>query len=175
MEKEAGRRGVVTQAVKDVVQSLVDDDLVHVDKVGTTNWYWAFPGEATSKAHADAEAATTKREALIEEKRLIEQKIAKEKKQNPITTEHEDANASLITLKELRDKLKMELETYSSSNPETITAMRNGAQTSKRAADVWTDNIFMMKSWAEQKMGDRDSIKQFFKSEGVDLDTLDYV
>jgi hypothetical protein len=28
-----------------VVQSLVDDSLVHVDKIGTSNWYWAFPGE----------------------------------------------------------------------------------------------------------------------------------
>ena len=44
VEKAASKRGVVIQAVKDVVQSLVDDDLVHVDKIGTMNWYWAFPG-----------------------------------------------------------------------------------------------------------------------------------
>ena len=38
MEKAAANKGVVFQAVKDVVQSLVDDDMVHVDKVGTSNW-----------------------------------------------------------------------------------------------------------------------------------------
>ena len=49
MEKEASKKGVVFQAVKDVVQSLVDDSMVHVDKIGTSNWYWAFPGEATAQ------------------------------------------------------------------------------------------------------------------------------
>jgi hypothetical protein len=41
MEKAAAKKGVVFQAVKDVVQALVDDSLVHVDKIGTSNWYWA--------------------------------------------------------------------------------------------------------------------------------------
>jgi hypothetical protein len=44
MEKAAAKRGVVFQAVKDVVQSLVDDSVVHVDKIGTSNIYWAFRG-----------------------------------------------------------------------------------------------------------------------------------
>ena len=49
VEKAAAKRGVVFQAVKDVVQSLIDDSLVHVDKIGTSNWYWSFPGEASAK------------------------------------------------------------------------------------------------------------------------------
>ena len=49
MEKAASKKGVVFQAVKDVVQSLVDDSMVHVDKIGTSNWYWAFPGEVTAQ------------------------------------------------------------------------------------------------------------------------------
>jgi len=46
---------------------------------------------------------------------------------------------------------------------------------SRKAANVWTDNVFMMKSWAENKMGDKQLVKQFFKTEGVNLDTFDYV
>lgn len=34
IEKLASKKGVVTQAVKDVLQSLVDDDLVCSDKIG---------------------------------------------------------------------------------------------------------------------------------------------
>ena len=33
----------------------------------------------------------------------------------------------------------------------------------------------MMKSWAENKMGDKDQVAQFFKTEGVNLNTFDYV
>ena len=54
-------------------------------------------------------------------------------------------------------------------------ATRAGAEISKRAANVWTDNVFMMKSWAENKMGDKDQVSQFFKTEGVNLNTFDYV
>jgi hypothetical protein len=28
---------------------LVDDDLVHCEKIGTSNYYWAFPSEAAVK------------------------------------------------------------------------------------------------------------------------------
>ncbi|GJY68713.1 meiotic nuclear division protein 1 homolog isoform X2 [Tanacetum coccineum] len=35
LEKLGPRKGVISQSVKDVVQSLVDDDLVSKDKIGT--------------------------------------------------------------------------------------------------------------------------------------------
>eukprot|EP01067_Filipodium_phascolosomae_P009662 Filipodium_phascolosomae@DN8809_c0_g1_i1.p1 len=46
LERIAASRGIVVQAVKEVVQSLVDDSLVRVDKVGSQNVYWALPSEA---------------------------------------------------------------------------------------------------------------------------------
>lgn len=38
--------GLVVQTVKDVLQTLVDDDLVELEKIGATNFYWAFPSKA---------------------------------------------------------------------------------------------------------------------------------
>lgn len=32
--------------VKDVLQSLVDDNMVDCERVGTSNYYWAFPSKA---------------------------------------------------------------------------------------------------------------------------------
>lgn len=32
--------------VKDVLQSLVDDNMVDCEKVGTSNYFWAFPSKA---------------------------------------------------------------------------------------------------------------------------------
>ena len=34
------------QSVKDVLQSLVDDGLVDSDRIGTSNYFWAFPSKA---------------------------------------------------------------------------------------------------------------------------------
>lgn len=36
LEKMGPKKGVISQSVKDVVQSLVDDDLVSKDKIGTS-------------------------------------------------------------------------------------------------------------------------------------------
>lgn len=37
---------VVMQSVKEVVQSLVDDRLVSMEKIGTSNYFWCFPSAA---------------------------------------------------------------------------------------------------------------------------------
>ena len=34
------------QSVKDVLQGLVDDGMVNSDRIGTSNYFWAFPSEA---------------------------------------------------------------------------------------------------------------------------------
>lgn len=34
------------QSVKEVLQSLVDDNLVTSEKIGTSNYFWSFPSTA---------------------------------------------------------------------------------------------------------------------------------
>nr|GEV95252.1 meiotic nuclear division protein 1 homolog isoform X1 [Tanacetum cinerariifolium] len=43
-EKLGPRKGVISQSVKDIVQSLVDDDLVSKDKIGTSVYFWSLFG-----------------------------------------------------------------------------------------------------------------------------------
>ncbi len=33
----------------DYLQSLVDDDMVHQERIGASNYFWSFPGEAAAK------------------------------------------------------------------------------------------------------------------------------
>jgi len=175
LESAAAKRGVRADVVKDVVQSLVDDDFVRVDKVGTMNWYWAFPGEASKKATTSFENASSSKSRLAAEKAQLEKDILKEKKSNPATSDREELSAKLIAIKALNGRLKSELEGYSSTNPETVEAMKQGAKLSKQASNLWTDNVFMIKSWVESKMGDPEQVKAFFKSEGIDLNSFDYI
>lgn len=35
-------------SVKDVLQSLVDDALIDSDRIGTSNYFWAFPSKAAN-------------------------------------------------------------------------------------------------------------------------------
>jgi hypothetical protein len=46
LEKQGPKKGVISQSVKDVVQSLVDDNLVFKDKIGTSVYFWSLPSAA---------------------------------------------------------------------------------------------------------------------------------
>ena len=46
---------MVSNTIKDVVQSLVDDGLVDVERIGSGNYYWAFPSKAIVAVRARAE------------------------------------------------------------------------------------------------------------------------
>eukprot|EP00249_Psilotum_nudum_P016368 c25787_g1_i1 orf=105-611(+) len=43
LEKLGPKKGVISQTVKDVLQTLVDDDLVFKDKIGTSVYFWSLP------------------------------------------------------------------------------------------------------------------------------------
>jgi Mnd1 HTH domain/Leucine zipper with capping helix domain len=88
VEKEAVKRGVTAQSVKEVVQSLVDDNLVNQvrlswrltaqlcgtlganaelvaqEKIGISNFLWAFAGKASTKLQNEEAALNTKLEAF---------------------------------------------------------------------------------------------------------------
>ena len=42
-------KGLPFQTVKEILNSLVGDDLVDTDKIGTSTYFWAFPSKAYNK------------------------------------------------------------------------------------------------------------------------------
>jgi transcription initiation factor IIE alpha subunit len=54
-------KGVVSQSVKDVIDALVSDGLVHAEKIGTSNYYWAFASAALKSKETQLLDLTTVR------------------------------------------------------------------------------------------------------------------
>ena len=109
VEKAAAKRGVVFQAVKDVVQSLIDDSLVHVDKIGTSNWYWSFPGEASAKLRHEVGSMDAQIAALEAECAQLDERLEKAAAEFPQTEERQMAEVMLQSATEENDRLKKEL------------------------------------------------------------------
>ena len=40
---------IASMSVKEVLQSLVDDDMVDSERIGTSTYFWAFPSKASMK------------------------------------------------------------------------------------------------------------------------------
>lgn len=92
VEKFGTKAGIVPQTVKDVLQSLVDDNLVHGEKVGISTYYWSFPSEASAKIDHELNSLKTK----IEEANLKSSQLQEEIKQYSRNEEEKTKEMELI-------------------------------------------------------------------------------
>lgn len=46
LENAGAKEGVISQSVKEVLQSLVDDGLARMERIGSSNYWWSFSSDA---------------------------------------------------------------------------------------------------------------------------------
>ncbi|KAF3429931.1 hypothetical protein QLX08_004557 [Tetragonisca angustula] len=152
LEKIAPKeKGIVAQAVKDVLQTLVDDGLVRSEKIGTSVYFWTFPGEnITAVEQRISEASKKIVEAEFKLQKLKEV-CEKEKIGREDTEERQILLHELEELKVKEDQLKQQIAKFSDADPEVIAKIAEKAQKYKEATNIWTDNIFAIQSWCKNK------------------------
>lgn len=144
-------KGITPMAVKEVLQSLVDDNMVDCERVGTSNYYWAFPSKALN----------TRKHRLEElKKQISEAKQRKESLQKAVEVAkvgREDTSKRSALLKELESlreehaQLQTKLDKYRECDPEVVEEMKKSNIVAKEAVSRWTDNVFAIKSWTKKK------------------------
>eukprot|EP00899_Mesostigma_viride_P024641 jgi/Mesvir1/5361/Mv15444-RA.1 len=171
VERLGSKAGVITQAVKDVLQSLVDDDLVHSDKIGTSRYYWAFPSEASSKRdnlNAQLGQLAAAREKLEQRRKALAAS----------RSEGQDRTASIARLAQLEqlDRRQTEqLAELKESDPEAFKALQEGTKVALEAVNRWTDNVFLVQRWALDKFpGAEEALAAVNAEVGIPED-FDYV
>lgn len=173
LEKIAPKeKGITSMSVKEVVQSLVDDNLVDTDKIGTSVYFWAYPSKAI---HTRQQKLTQ----LTEQVNECEKKIASTTKLlKQAGSGREQSDERNLILEELTQKeklckeLEQELERYRECDPELLENLQKETLMSKEGTNRWTDNVFTIKSWCERKFGLEK--KMIDKSFGIPED-FDYV
>ena len=140
--------------VKDYLQALSDEGQIHVEKIGSGNWYWSFLSEET-KTRTDA---LTK---LREEKEKIDAtvqeldfkvKVASDKREGE-DGGRQDLISIHTTLQEELSVLKGELEQYKDGDPGEILRRRDEVKRLRDKAERWTDNVGLLEGWLLQMLG----------------------
>ncbi|KAF8532502.1 meiotic nuclear division protein 1 [Gautieria morchelliformis] len=147
LEKLAPKmKGIVSQSVKEVLQSLVDDGLVQSDKVGSSNFFWSFPSQRGAAITAKVNAGRALRKnglaSLSELKNLTEQ----ERVLRPETADRREALASLASKKKEIAELQGEMIQYGACDPTQVEAKRRAIFLAHEAAVRWTDNFSLMRT-----------------------------
>lgn len=175
LEKLGPRKGVISQTVKDVLQTLVDDDLVFKDKIGTSVYFWSLP----SRAGNQLRQVQAKLEADLMNKRQQQIELSAErescKKGREDTAEREAALAELKHLEETCRLLKAELEIYMDNDPAVFEAMKHACEVAHVAANRWTDNIFALQHWCSSNFPEaKDRLELIYNELGITED-FDYM
>ncbi|KAJ3724487.1 meiotic nuclear division protein 1 [Lentinula raphanica] len=157
-------KGIVSQSVKEVLQSLVDDGLVQGDKIGSSNFFWSFPSHqgAVVQGRVDnaKEIKTSHQAQLLE----IQQMIEKEKS---VRVESERRTAALSKLQGLKKelaKLDEELAAYGACDPVKLEETRRGITLAKEAAIRWTENYSSLLShFLRQSMVTVEDVRKYLE------------
>uniref|UniRef100_A0A6G4ZYJ8 Meiotic nuclear division protein 1 homolog n=1 Tax=Rhipicephalus microplus TaxID=6941 RepID=A0A6G4ZYJ8_RHIMP len=163
-------KGVIAQAVKDVVQSLVDDGLVDSEKIGTSVYFWSFPSKAVSTRKRKIDELKTKVEEAQKKLKFLENQLAKAQVGREDSSEREELMSKLSELERDRDEVAAELDKHKDCDPEVLEEVKKQTLVAKEAVNRWTDNIFSIKSWVKNKFFIEESVlnKQFGIPEELD-------
>ena len=169
LTKLAKAAGLAEKLVQDVNTQLMDDNYVSSDKIGTGNYFWAFPGGqgAQAKKQLDEARANLKRA----QDRLAKAKVAEQEAKSG----REDTDGSraaklkkLADLKTRRVQLEQRLEAYKANDPEELARIEKLSEDMKQHAIRWTENLFSVKDYLVQKKGVASyQIDELFKSVGL--------
>ncbi|KAG5309115.1 MND1 protein, partial [Pseudoatta argentina] len=171
LEKIAPKeKNIVVQAVKDVLQALVDDGLVRSEKIGTSTYFWRFPGENITTTECRI-VDTSKKLVEVEFKlEKLKEEVQKEKELKNDTEEKRKQLEEVEQLKKEEQEIKKQIAKFSNVDPEAIAEMNKKAQKYKDGTNIWTDNIFSIQSWCKNKfcISEQDLNKQFNIPEDLD-------
>ncbi|XP_061048492.1 tripartite motif-containing protein 2 isoform X3 [Eubalaena glacialis] len=156
MEKIAPKeKGITAMSVKEVLQSLVDDGMVDCERIGTSNYYWAFPSKALHARKRKLEVlesqeenprmppfpnrlpfivSLAKSEIHAHAGRLsegnqnhanLQKSIEKAKIGRHETEERTLLAKELSSLRDQRERLKAEVEKYKECDPQVVEEIRD--------------------------------------------------
>lgn len=149
--------------VKDYLQSLQDEYLIRVEKIGSGNWYWCFSSDAKkTKEHAINTLKTeeSKLQASIAdtERQIAEETAKREDDEEMLEGPGMDRNALVETYEMLlreMEGLDKELARYSDNDPAEVLRKVEETKALKNSAIRWTDNIESLESLIASLTNDR--------------------
>ncbi|XP_046752490.1 meiotic nuclear division protein 1 homolog [Diprion similis] len=171
LEKIAPKeKGIVAQSVKDVVQALVDDGLIDTDKIGTSIYFWAFPGKNIKLTEKNIEEANQKIFEAEMKIAKISEEILREKVEKEDSIERQKLIQEVTKLQRRETKLQKELAEHMANDPEEVAELTKKAEKYKDGTNAWTDNIFAIQSWCNKKfdISKTELNKQFNIAEDLD-------
>ena len=146
IEKAGAKAGVSAMTIKGVLEELVADNLVELDKIGATNFYWSFPSKNVIKMESDITSLKSRIDQLQKSEKTLEMErdeLTKTRKPSEERTrllkQHE---ALLQEISTLEATLQTHAADIQAGNDSMM--LQQKVDIAKSAANRWTDNTWQL-------------------------------
>jgi hypothetical protein len=123
IEKRVSKeKGITVMAIAGVVQELVDDGMVHLEKIGTSNYYWSYPSEQTVNLKRKLTAAEDLATSEKGKRKRLDGELTKAQEGREDSDERKALLTELASEHQRQTSLAGELASLADSDPEVIQA-----------------------------------------------------
>ncbi|WWD16366.1 hypothetical protein CI109_100792 [Kwoniella shandongensis] len=169
--KELEKIAPMVQSVKDVLDDLVGDSLVIMDKIGTGNYFWSLPSAAGATKHAILAKTTKELEGINSKIEETTAALEAAQRGREDTAERRKLLAQLDELNTTSLSLKAELAAFGAADPVRYEKKKEAIKVCKDAAVRWTDNTLIVLQYASG-LGAEDAQMRGMLGIGEDWDDL---
>ncbi|KAH9440822.1 hypothetical protein Pst134EA_033000 [Puccinia striiformis f. sp. tritici] len=139
-------KGVVAQSVEETVKSLVDDGMVHIEKVGTINLFWSFSSESSLATSRALDTLRAEKERLEKERIDLQSQLEKSAADRSANEERENNLREIKVLRQDISDIKDKLKLHSINDPHVVEEKMRICELYKSGAEIWTENLSIMMS-----------------------------
>ncbi|CAD6564543.1 MAG: Meiotic nuclear division protein 1 [Cyphobasidiales sp. Tagirdzhanova-0007] len=139
--------GISSMVIKDVLQSLLDEGQLNFEKIGTSNYYWGYPGASAAKLRSEYESAQISFEDA--ERKLRDTQEAYEK----LKTHRQGLLKEYYAKQKELDDIDAALSEFSQGDPALYEQKKKDMEAMKESALRWTDQISALICFARDNLG----------------------
>jgi Mnd1 HTH domain len=145
---------VSSMQVKEYVQAMLDENELTVEKIGSGNWYWSFPGAELMRKQTSRNVAREDRDRMIRAVEEARQRLEEWKVSSGIddTEEKERLLEARADMEASLNEVRTELDLFSKSDPVELEIMKSKIEQAKAEAEKFTEQIETMMSWLKSKV-----------------------
>ncbi|KAH0827738.1 Mnd1 family-domain-containing protein [Lanmaoa asiatica] len=157
-------KGIVSQSVKEVLQSLVDDGLVQSDKIGSSNFFWSFPSQRGSILRNRLDTVKDTKKNYENQVTELGAALDREKVLRPESVARTNALQNVVEARQQIAALEKELEAYGACDPVKVEEKKRAIMLAHEAAVRWTDNYSILLAYFTRQKGvDAQEIRRFLE------------
>lgn len=138
--------GIVSQTVKEVLESLVNDNLVEGEKVGISTYFWIFPSKEFLKLSTKTKELDDEIESLRVENEEVSLRISNTEKVKGDSEEREILEKKFRNLSIEKKSLEEKIGSLTSFSIDTFKELEGKLGVMKDMVNVYTDNVFELVS-----------------------------